>query len=281
MLSGRAPYAHGTLSAAANPAPPPPLSTPERPFPHATEDVVRRALAADRNDRWPDVPSFVAALRESLGDSGVGTLPERWLPLDAELTQPGNKPSLSADDADLPDPVAPRAPRRWPAAALAVTLLVAGGLGGFALWRSTHSTVQVSDDEGVLSVTVPRAWSASVRTHGWNPPGSAIGEPALSVGDGARWRTTGPGQGVFAGLLTQSRLPTTMPQHPGCQGVGAPVRESRGDASVTVTSTGCPGVIIERAVQLNASTLLWIQVRSADAATARQVLASVRTHGLV
>src|SRR6476469_2958547 len=73
MLSGRAPYAHGSLTAAANPAPPPPLSTPERPFPEATDDVVRRGLAADREERWPDVPSFVTALRESLGDSGVGT----------------------------------------------------------------------------------------------------------------------------------------------------------------------------------------------------------------
>src|SRR5689334_2809606 len=75
MLSGRAPYSHSTLSAAAHPSPPPPLSTPDRTFPEATEDVVRRGLAVDREDRWPDVPSFVKALRDSLGDAGVGNLP--------------------------------------------------------------------------------------------------------------------------------------------------------------------------------------------------------------
>ncbi|MFZ2014284.1 MAG: serine/threonine-protein kinase [Nocardioides sp.] len=280
MLSGRAPYAHGTLSAAANPAPPPPLSTPERPFPQATEDVVRRALAGDRDDRWPDVPSFVAALRESLGDAGVGTLPERWLPLDAELTQPGNKPSLSADEGDLPDPVAPHAPRRWSAVALAIALLVVGGVAGFAEWRSTHSEVTVTDDEGVLSVTVPRSWYGSVETHGWNPPDSTIGEPALSVGDTSGWREDPQGQGVFAGLLPESKLPATMPMHPSCRRMGTPVRETRGDPSVTVTFSGCPGSIIERAVQLSASTLLWVQVRGADPRTARQVLGRVHTHGL-
>src|SRR6476661_10870995 len=58
LLTGRPPYAHGTLSAAANPAPPAPMSTEERPFPPAVDDVVRRALAVDRDDRWPDVQSF-------------------------------------------------------------------------------------------------------------------------------------------------------------------------------------------------------------------------------
>ncbi|MDN4176003.1 serine/threonine protein kinase, partial [Nocardioides sp. SOB77] len=50
LLAGRAPYTHPTLGAAAAPAAPPPLSTPERPFPGATDAVVRRALAVDRED---------------------------------------------------------------------------------------------------------------------------------------------------------------------------------------------------------------------------------------
>jgi hypothetical protein len=46
-------------------------------------------------------------------------------------------------------------------------------------------------------------------------------------------------------------------------------------------SSGCPGgaVIVERAVLVSATRLLWIQVRSDDEKTARQVVESVRTHG--
>ena len=50
------------------------------------------------------------------------------------------------------------------------------------------------------------------------------------------------------------------------------------DPARTVTSTGCPGVVIERAVQVTTTELLWIQVRSDDEATAREVLDSVQTH---
>jgi hypothetical protein len=278
MLSGRAPYAHGSLSAAANPAPPPPLSTPERPFPQATEDVVRRALAADREERWPDVPSFVAALRDSLGDAGVGTLPERWLPLDAELTQPGNKPSLSADDRALPEPVAPRTTRRWPAVALALVLLVVGGVAGWALWVGTHRTVSYTDDSGHLSVTVPRAWDRHVDLEGWRPPQSSIAEPGMSIGDQRDWRRADHGQGVFVGILPETTLPTRMPQHPGCAETRKPVRDAGGLSTLTVTSTGCRGgVIIERAQLLTATQLLWVQVRSDSLSTAREVLRSVRT----
>jgi serine/threonine protein kinase len=280
MLSGRAPYAHGSLAAAANPSPPPPLSTSERPLPQTTEDVVRRGLAADRDERWPDVPAFVTALRESLGDAGVGTLPERWLPLDADLTQPGNKPSLAASADDLPEPVAPKRPRRWPAAVLALVLLVVGGLAGFAWWRGSHDTEQFVDDDGILSVTVPSSWAREVSRSGWVPPGSTFSESALSVGDREDWQTSG--QGVFVGLLPEDRLPSTLPHHPDCTTTGEPEQGAPGaDPSLTATSTGCPGgsVIVERAVQVNAGTLLWVQVRSDDEQTAQDVLGSVRARG--
>ena len=280
MLAGRPPYAHGSLSAAANPAPPPPMSTPERPFPAAAEDVVRRGLATDRDERWPDVPAFVSALRESLGDVGVGTLPERWLPLDADLTQPGNKPSLAVSEGQLPEPVAPKRRRRWPAAALALVLLVAGAVAGFTWWRGVHDTVRITDDDRVLTVTVPRAWARDVSTSGWVPPGSTFSEAALSAGDRSDWATSG--QGVFVGLLPEDKLPSRLPQHPACSSPGSPQSNAPGhDPSVTVTSTGCPGgaVIVERAEQVNAGTLLWVQIRSDDAATARDVLDSVTARG--
>jgi eukaryotic-like serine/threonine-protein kinase len=72
LLAGRPPYAHSTLAAAASPAPAAPLSTPERRFPPEVEAVVMRGLARDRNDRWPDVLTYVAELRNALGDEARG-----------------------------------------------------------------------------------------------------------------------------------------------------------------------------------------------------------------
>jgi eukaryotic-like serine/threonine-protein kinase len=278
LLSGRPPYSHSTLSAAASPGPPEPMSTEERPFPQDVEDVVRRGLAADRDDRFPDVMAFVTALREALGEGGIGSLPQRWVPVDPELTQPGNKPSLVPDQADLPEPVPPRKRRRWPAAVLAVALLAAGGLGGYALWQSTHGEVTFTDDDGTLSVTVPRSWSRDVSLSGWKPPDTSFSQSALSIGDRPDWRLSG--QGVFVGLLPETKLPKTLPQHPACSTVGKPRNSTAGDPSVMVTSSGCPGIIIEKTVQLSDSLLLWVQVRSKDEATAEQVLDSVQTRGI-
>jgi hypothetical protein len=224
------------------------------------------------------VASYVAALREALGDDAVGALPERWIPLDPELTQPGNKPSLVPGTGDLPDPVPPRR-RRWPAAVLAVVLLVAGSVGGFAVWRNTHGRVSLTDDSGVLSVTVPRGWARDVSPAGWNPPDVALGEPALSAGDGRDWQRDG--QGVFVGLIAATGLPTTLPQHPGCTAGTTATGSYHSDPAKTVVSTGCGAVLIERVVQVSAGQLLWVQVRSDDRATAEQVLDSVRTHGAI
>ncbi len=278
LLTGRPPYAHSTLSAAASPSPPLPLSTPELPFPQEVEDVVMRGLAPDREDRWPDVLAYISELRDALGDRAQGSLPERWLPVDPELTQPGNKPSLVPAAGDLPEPVAPKR-RRWPAAVLALVLIAAGGLGGFALWRHTHAHVTLTDTQGAISVTVPRSWDRRVATDGWTPPNSTTSYPAVSIGDGPGWATSG--QGVFVGLMPEIKLPTILPQHPRCQTVSKPNPASfRADPATTVTSSGCPGaaVIIERAVQVTSTELLWVQVRGDDASTARGVLDSVRTH---
>jgi hypothetical protein len=51
--------------------------------------------------------------------------------------------------------------------------------------------------------------------------------------------------------------------------------------SVTVVHTDCPGgVTVERVVQVSANRLLWVQIRSADRATANRVLDSVGTSGM-
>jgi serine/threonine protein kinase len=282
LLSGRPAYAHGTLSAAAAPPPPPPLSTDDRRFSARVDAVVRRGLAADREQRYPDVQAFVAALVAALGDDGMGTLPARWLPIDPELTQPGNRPSLVPTPDELPVSIPPRSRRRrWPAAVLALVLLAAGGAAGFLGWRQAHQTRTFTDADGVLRVTVPQSWAHSVSENGWVPPGSGFNQSGLSVGDAAGWRDSAGGQGVFVGLMAEDTLPKTMPQHPSCSEQGKPENTTtHGDPTRTVVSTGCPGVIVEHVVQVSADTLLWVQVRAHDRSTAASVLRSVHTQGV-
>jgi serine/threonine protein kinase len=282
LLSGRPAYSHSSLSAAAAPPPPPPLSTEERPFSDAVDAVVRKGLSPDREDRYPDVLVFVDALRQALGESGTGALPARWLPVDPELTQPGNRPSLVPTPGELPDPVEPQKKRHraWVAAALGLVLLVAGGIGGFVGWRGTHDTKTFTDDDGTVSVTVPSSWARDVSLDGWRPPDSPqFNQPAVSVGDRPDWRASG--QGVFAGLLPEGKLPKTLPQHPTCAKPGKTQPGTQGDPSLSSVSTGCPGggVILEHAVLVSATRMLWVQIRSHDLETARTVLDTVHTYG--
>ncbi|MDN4160899.1 serine/threonine-protein kinase [Nocardioides abyssi] len=289
LLAGRAPYTHTTLGAAAAPAPPPPLSTPERPFPDATDAVVRRALAVDREERFPDVTSFVEALEATL--DCVAIAPAPWLPIDPELTQPGAPPPPRPAAEPLPEPALPPAPvapagssrGRWTlAAALTAGALVAGGVGGYVWQADRGEDVRLTDDQGSLSVRVPHGWERAVATDGWLPPTSDASYPALSVGTRADWNEPATSaEGVFLGLFPGTELPTTLPQHPECDTAQEPVTETSGDPSRTVVHTGCPdGVTVERVVQVADNRLLWVQVRSDDRATANRVLDSVETHGI-
>ena len=69
LLTGRAAFRHASLSDAAEPGPPPALAREDVLFPDDVEAVVHRALAPDREERWPDVASYVEAL---VGSPGAG-----------------------------------------------------------------------------------------------------------------------------------------------------------------------------------------------------------------
>ena len=296
LLAGRPPYAHGSLGAATEPGPPDPLTGPSGPYPDPVDAVVRRALARDRDDRWPDVRSFVAALEEALAPVVDQRAPASVLPLDPELTQPGARPSAVAGNR-TGEPTEPpatvpagrsRGRRALVAAATvvgAVAVLATGAAGGLAWQRSADAEpVTVDDAAGALSVTVPAAWHRAVATGPWEPPDAEREYPALSVGDGADWTTQG-GQGVFVGMLPGDELPERLPQHPECEDAEEPVSDALSGSvtgsATTVVHTGCPGgVTVERVVQVAENRLLWVQVRSADRATANRVLDGVETHGI-
>ncbi len=286
LLTGRPPFVHASLSAAAEPGPLPPLSTEARPYPSAVDVVVSRGLSPDRDDRFRDVAAYVAALGDALGEGAGESLPEPWLPLDPDLTQLGPRPSLLPVSGEpLADPVLPRR-RRRPLRAVLVGLaaLAVGTGGGYAAARlapDDDSWAAVSDDSGSLGVSVPPEWDRAATTDGWRPLSAQRDYPALSVGTSARWTTDPDGEGVFLGILAGTELPAQLPQHPECGTPQEPVTDSSADgAVVSVLYPDCPGgVTVERVVQVADNQLLWVQVRSGDTATANRVLDSVQTHG--
>lgn len=282
MLSGRAPYAHASLAAAAAPGAPAPLSSPERVFPKAVEAVVRRGLAVDRGDRWPDVASYVEALTAALGPDAAVDHSAPWLPLDPELTQPGARPSPLLPADPLPDPMLPRRTgRRLLGVLAAVAALLAGAGVGYAVEQRGDAEVTVADRTGTLSVSVPGDWDRARSARGWKAPDGGGEFPALSVGTAPEWTDVGTtAQGIFLGIMPGDELPDQVPQHPECRTAAEPVDDTLPEGPVrTVFYTGCPGgVTVERVVQLAANRLLWVQVRSADRATANAVLDDVQAH---
>jgi hypothetical protein len=274
VLTGRAPYHHTSLAAAADPGPPPPMLLGN----DALEDVVRRGLAVERDDRWVSVRAFTDALVDAATGAETATPPPLDL-LDHELTQVGKRPSplptAAAQTAQVTGWVAPPGPRRrWPVAVAAVVALAAGAGAGFAVQRMNSREVTVSDETGTLSVVVPSSWDTAVGTDGWLPPDQEISYPALRVGG-----TSGPG--VFLGVMPGDSLPAQLPGHPQCEVTRPTVHDQvNRDELVSITHLACPGVVVERVVHVTRNRLLWIQVRSDDEATANQVLDSIETHGL-
>ena len=294
LLAGRPPYDHASLQAAADPGPPP--SLPDT-YPAAASAVLRRALARDREERWPSVTDFAEALLASL--PGIAPEPIVLEPLDepAGGEQPADGVPGTVDHApptrlggpgtvDHPPPARARLGRavRWTVAALAAALV--GGSAGWALARERPAQRTVEDVDSTLLVSVPDAWRVVARD-GWQPP-SESGDPgtypALSVGTRKGWAAAddAAGQGVFVGLLPGTRLPSEVPQHPRCANAGEPLPDhtAQGDEMVTVFFSGCPGVVVERVVRITDNRLLWVQVKADSRATANEVLDGVRTSGL-
>jgi eukaryotic-like serine/threonine-protein kinase len=287
LLTGRPPFTHLSLSDAMNPGDLPPISTTERPFPPAVEEALRRGLSRQRDDRYRSVTAFVTALEAALGPAATGPATQPWLDRDPELTQPGPRPTVSPAVGSLPEPDLPRRRGRRLAvlALVGLVALAVGGGGGYAAQRGLAPTERtVTDESGTISVTVPTDWDRADALDGWTPPDSEGSLPALSVGTSSGWATEDTrGEGVFLGLLNATELPDRVPQHPECESAGRAVMDERnGDDSLTVTYSDCPGggVIVERVAQVSTNTLLWVQIRSDERATANAVLDDVRTHGL-
>ncbi|HYJ27563.1 MAG TPA: serine/threonine-protein kinase [Nocardioides sp.] len=278
LLTGRQPYAHASLAAAENPAPPAPMEI-DNP---AAEEVVLRGLAKDREDRFPDVAAFTSALAEAVGEP-VDETPAAWIPADPDLTRAAASTEATGVASDpAPGPRSRR--RRWPWVAAAVLALVTGTGAGWALERTGTSERTVEDVDGVIAVTVPSSWTRQVDPEPWVPFEGRAEQASLAAGVRSGWNSDDdPDEGVFVGILPGDKLPSRVPGHAECPVQRGPYFDENreGDEIMTVFFSGCPGVdlTVERVIRVNQNQLLWVQIRSNERRVANRVLDSVESSG--
>ena len=281
LLTGRQPYAHLSLAAAENPTPPPPMGI-DNPL---AEEVVLRGLAKDREDRFPDVAAFTAALVEALGEP-VDEAPLAWAPADHDPTRAaaGNDTTAGVTGDRSATRPPPRRRRRWPWVAAAVLALLTGTGAGWALERTGTSERTVEDVTGTVFVTVPESWTAQVDPEQWSPIEGRAEQPSVAAGSRSGWNSEDdPGEGVFVGILPGEKLPSRVPGHAACPVQRGPYFDDKdGDDIMTVFFSGCPGVdlMVERVIRVNQNQLLWVQIRTDERAIANRVLDSVRAAGV-
>jgi serine/threonine protein kinase len=143
-LTGRVPFdrAHEPAVMYAHLNDPPPAVTSRRPdLPAGLDDVVARAMAKDRDDRYPTCGEMVGAARAALGTVG-GAAAERTDAPAVTRPAPGSATTASSRTVPVgaPAPIRPgeQAPRRRGAAvalgvAVAVVATAGLGVGGYLL----------------------------------------------------------------------------------------------------------------------------------------------------
>ncbi|WP_109509544.1 serine/threonine-protein kinase [Nocardioides speluncae] len=289
-LVGKPPFDHPTLLAAAKAGEPPELPD----VPPEIAETVRRALSPDRTDRWPDVASYLRALDQASREiaaepdppveesdppveevaqrpsrnQGSGKAVPLTKPDPGEATFVGARPEPSVTEADLDKPPRPLGVRAKVLIAVAAVAVVAAAAGGGYLGeRQVERTEVLRDADGVLSVTVPEDWAKEVSREGWTPPGADRPYPALSI--------EGDDRALFVGLVPADQLPEKLPGHPECETTRATRTgfTSQGTA-LTATYEECPGVVVERVVEVTNDRLLWVQVRAADRDAAMDIVES-------
>ncbi|TCN39084.1 serine/threonine protein kinase [Kribbella orskensis] len=277
-FTGQAP--HGVISLGAVmriDAPPPSMTTLRADVSDAIDVVVRRALEPDRDKRWPDLDSFLTALREAhtTGKIPANLVPAEDLPGPTTPAPVDQETALSEANAATiaavpPTEVAPeprRSRRAWVFAALAaIVLAAAGGYGGYQFVLSRPVTV--TDATERLSVEVPREWNQKAEG---NPE-----LPQLLVStDTQGWQASDAVPGVYLGVENKTALPTTAQPPVGCQpdgaGSGDPVDDKR---AVTYTYQCTDDLVIDRYVLFSDSQSVRIEVRGSDRAELQKVLDS-------
>ncbi|MEI8408073.1 MULTISPECIES: serine/threonine-protein kinase [unclassified Kribbella] len=267
-FTGQAPHGVASLGAVMQiESPPPSMTTLRADIPDAIDVVVRRALEPDRDKRWPDLDSFLNALREAhtTGKIPPGLVPAAEMP--TPTAPPGNVDQATAlASANLSTVAVPprrRTRSRIIAALAAVLLATGGGYAGYELVLTRPVKVEYNS----LSVEVPRDWSQKAeRADG----------PALLVSTStADWGKSTEADGVYVGVLSGTTLPKTTTPPPGCNAIPGE-EQVVDDRQAVIFRYTCSNAhtVLERFIQYPGGKQLQVQVREDNAVRRQQVLDS-------
>ncbi|MEU8225952.1 serine/threonine-protein kinase [Kribbella sp. NPDC048915] len=264
-FTGQAPHGVASLGAVMQiDAPPPSMLTLRDDVPDAIDVVVRRALEPERDKRWPDLDSFLNALREAhtTGKVPAGLVPAAEMPAPSTPTGQVDQETALASANQSTVAVKPQRRRRAGVitALAAVVLAAGGGYGGYQYVL----TRPVKVEHGRLSVEVPRQWGEQ-----------ATAENSLLVSkDTSTWTSNPETEGVFVGLVDATALPTSATPPGGCTG-GDPERDGEDVVTFRYTCSGVP-TVLEQYKRVDDAHLLRVQVRDDNAIQRQKVLDSAK-----
>ena len=178
-------------------------------------------------------------------------------------------------------------PVGWPAAA-AVLVIAGAAVVVAAPWEreAAADLVDVSDDDGRITLTVPAAWAEQRQGGGWLPTdiGLAAADPSPAVavaGDLEQWRDPGSRTpGVFVGLSGDAELvdKALALRHDGCQ-VGTATRR-QGALTGQIVRWTCPNDVTfdEAGLRTTGGTSVYVQIKqpTGEQDHAEEILASIR-----
>ncbi|MDX3089258.1 serine/threonine-protein kinase [Streptomyces sp. ME02-6978a] len=289
------------------PGPPGEVLRPDRLRPGLDPAVSRallRALAPDREDRWPTALAFARELErltdgtEATGGTGTAEATGGTGAADAAAPAHDSAPTAAPVPASASTVAAPLAARRLrrlvlPAVLAALAVVLGGTAAAVLLHRSPPAKdegLRVTDSSGRVRVEVPADWGGQVRASGWDP--AALGlragkEPGLAVADDlSRWQDLDtPVNGVFLGLSGHGDVAARVGAlgHAGCHYEGGHAWAGGDWHGRVRTWSGCPGEegsLTEAALTPADGTAhpqLYVQIRESDGGDeADRVLDSVR-----
>ncbi|MFI6678520.1 serine/threonine-protein kinase [Kribbella sp. NPDC050470] len=267
-FTGQAPYGVASLSAVMQiDTPPPSMATLREDISDAIDVVVRRALEPDRDKRWPDLDSFLNALRDAhtTGEVPPGLVPAAEMPTPA--APPADVDQATALASANQSTVATKPKRsvrgRVIAALVALVLAAGGGYAGYQFVLTRPATVEYSG----LSVEVPREWTQKAeRGDG----------PALLVSTNtADWGKSSQTDGVYLGITSKTELPTTATPPPGCQAIAGEKQDVDGQQAVLFRYPCSDAhTVLERFILQPDGKLLQVQVRDDNPENRQAVLDS-------
>ncbi|MGW1344032.1 serine/threonine-protein kinase [Kribbella sp. NPDC002412] len=265
-FTGQAPYGVASLSAVMQiDTPPPSMATLREDIPDAIDVVVRRALEPDRDKRWPDLDSFLNALRDAhtTGEVPPGLVPAAEMP--TPVAPPADVDQATALAGANQSTVATKPKRsargKVIAALVAVLLAAGGGYGGYQLVLTRPVKVEYNN----LSVEVQRDWVQ--KSEG---PGPSL----LVTTSTADWQSNKDTEGVFLGISDGTTLPTTTTPPTGCKTAPPDPPDVAGQNLVTFKYS-CNGPSVDEQYRLlDGDKVLRIQVRDDNPGNRAAVLAS-------